>query len=158
MVNASWTDGGIRRFKTADIGFAVALDDGLIAPVIKNCENRGIQEIDDSFKKLAEKAKQNQLQPQEYSGAGFSISNLGSFGIEEFTAIINPPGSAILAVGGIIKSPVVITDDKGADAVAIRPIMKMTLSCDHRVIDGAVGAAFMSDLKRMIEEPIAALM
>jgi len=156
-VNSSWEGDKIRAFGTADIGFAAALTDGLITPVIRNCESKGILVIDDEFRILAQKAGNGSLLPEEYSGAGFTISNLGSFGIEEFTAIINPPGSAILAVGAILKQPIVVTDSSGADAVVIKPMMKMTLSCDHRVIDGAVGAAFLSALKRMIEEPIEAL-
>lgn len=156
IVNASWTDTGIRKFESADIGFAVALDDGLIAPVIRKCETLGIKDIDDIFKNLSGRAKTNELKPDEYSNAGFSISNLGSFGIEEFTAIINPPGSAILALGTIIKTPIVVDD--GADIIRVEPVMKMTLSCDHRVIDGATGAAFLADLKRMMENPIEAMM
>ncbi|MBI9105444.1 MAG: 2-oxo acid dehydrogenase subunit E2 [Spirochaetales bacterium] len=158
VVNSTWEGDKIRAFGSADIGFAVALDDGLIAPVIKNCEAKGILSIDEEFKTLAGKAKEGKLVPADYVGAGFSISNLGGFGIEEFTAIINPPGSAILAVGAVIKQPVVLTDESDMDLVVVKPMMKMTLSCDHRVIDGAVGAAFLSDLKRMIEEPIEALM
>lgn len=157
-VNSSWENDGIRKFGSADIGFAVALDDGLIAPVIKTCEQKGIISIDKEFKDLAAKAKKGSLSSSEYSGAGFSISNLGSYGIEEFTAIINPPGSAILAVGAVVKTPIVETSHEGNDELVIKPMMKMTLSCDHRVIDGAVGAAFLAELKKMIENPIEALM
>jgi pyruvate dehydrogenase E2 component (dihydrolipoamide acetyltransferase) len=157
VVNSTWNKGAISVFNSADIGFAVALEDGLITPVVRNCEQKGITVIDGEFRTLAEKAKEGRLSPVEYNGAGFTISNLGSFGIEEFTAIINPPGSAILAVGAIIKKSVVVTDDSG-DYAVIKPMMKMTLSCDHRVIDGAVGAAFLADLKRMLEDPIEALM
>ena len=158
VVNSSWEDNQIRAFNSADIGFAVALSDGLIAPVIRNCETKGIMQIDKEFRLLAGKAQTGALLPAEYSSAGFSISNLGSFGIEEFTAIINPPGSAILAVGATIKQTIVETADDGSDVIVIKPMMKMTLSCDHRVIDGAVGAAFLSDLKRMIEDPMEALL
>ncbi len=158
VVNSAWENDKIRKFLSADIGFAVALEEGLIAPVIRNCGAKGISEIDREFKILADKARNGSIVSAEYSGAGFSISNLGSLGIEEFTAIINPPGSAILALGAIIKKPVVVTDDEGTDAVVVKPVMKMTLSCDHRVIDGAAGAAFLADLKRMIENPVEALM
>ena len=156
-VNASWKGEEIEYFQNADIGFAAALKDGLITPVIRKCEQKGVIAIDEEFKSLAESARNGGLTPQQYTGAGFTISNLGTYGIEEFTAIINPPGSAILAVGAIIKTPVVETVD-GEDAVVIKPMMKMTLSCDHRVIDGAVGAEFLADLKRMIENPVEAIM
>lgn len=158
LVNASWNNGNIIEFEDADIGFAVALKNGLITPVIRKAGYKGIKEIDVEFRSLAEKALSGKLIPAEYSSASFTISNLGSFGIEEFTAIINPPGSAILAVGAIIKQPVVMTDKNGDDLISVKPIMKMTMSCDHRVIDGAVGAAFLDNLKRMIEDPVEALM
>ena len=159
IINSSWNNGDPLSFSSADIGFAVAVENGLIAPVIRSCETKGIRDIDKEFRDLAERAKTGSVKPEEYSNAGFTISNLGSFGIEEFTAIINPPGSAILAVGAIIKTPVVRTDpDTGEDSLEIRPVFKMTLSADHRLIDGAVGAAFLADLKRSIEDPIEALM
>ncbi len=152
-VNASWQGDTIRRFGSIDIGLAVALPDGLITPVVRNCAAKGILEIDAELSALVEKARANKLTPEEYTGATFSISNLGSFGIEEFTAIINPPGSAILALGKVAKVPVVAADG----AIVARSLMKATLSCDHRVVDGAVGAAFLADLKEMIENPMAVL-
>jgi pyruvate dehydrogenase E2 component (dihydrolipoamide acetyltransferase) len=152
-VNASWQGDTIRRFGSIDLGLAVAQSDGLITPVVRNCGAKGILEIDAELVVLIEKARTGKLMPEDYTGATFSISNLGSFGIEEFTAIINPPGSAILALGKIAKVPVVAGDG----SIAVRSMVKATLSCDHRVIDGAVGAAFLADLKEMIENPMAVL-
>jgi pyruvate dehydrogenase E2 component (dihydrolipoamide acetyltransferase) len=153
MVNSSWAGETIRVHPSADIGLAVAQPDGLIAPVARDCGRKGIVEIDAELRALIERVKANRLTPEDYAGATFTISNLGSFGIEEFTAIINPPGSAILAVGEIRRQPVV----GPGDALVIRPLMRMTLSCDHRVVDGAVGAAFLKDLKDMMEEPVRTL-
>jgi pyruvate dehydrogenase E2 component (dihydrolipoamide acetyltransferase) len=152
-VNSSWQGDTMRRFASVDIGLAVAQPDGLITPVVRNCGGKGILAIDAELAALIDKARANKLVPEEYTGATFTISNLGSFGIEEFTAIINPPGSAILALGKIAKTPVVADDG----SIVVRSLMKATLSCDHRVIDGAIGAAFLSDLKEMIENPMAAL-
>ncbi|NOY10225.1 MAG: 2-oxo acid dehydrogenase subunit E2 [Spirochaetes bacterium] len=154
VVNSSWQGESIKRFGSCDIGLAVALDDGLITPVIRGCEHKGIMTIDRELKNLVRKAKEGKLAPSEYSNATFTISNLGSFGIEEFTAIINPPGSAILAVGEIVRQPVAAgRESEGTERINIIPAVKLTLSCDHRVIDGAAGAAFLHDLKECIEEP-----
>jgi len=153
MVNATWTGESIVQHGMSDIGLAVAQKDGLITPVVRNCGSKGILQIDQELSVLIRKALDQTLAPEEYSGATFTISNLGSYGIEEFTAIINPPGSAILALGEIRKVTVVQDDD----AIVVRPVMKMTLSCDHRVIDGAVGAAFLNDLRGMLEEPAQVL-
>jgi pyruvate dehydrogenase E2 component (dihydrolipoamide acetyltransferase) len=153
MVNAGWQGDVIVRFGNADIGLAVAQPDGLITPVVRDCWNKGIVDIDRELKVLIDKALNNRLQPEEYSGATFTITNLGSYGIREFTAIINPPGSAILAAGQVIKEPVVGEDDE----ISVRSNMALTLSCDHRVIDGAVGALFLNDLKEIIENPVRAL-
>lgn len=153
MVNSSWAGETIRVHAAADIGLAVAQPDGLIAPVARDCGRKGIVEIDGELRTLIDKTKANRLTPEDYAGATFTISNLGSFGIEEFTAIINPPGSAILAVGEIRKQPVV----GPGDALVVRPLMRMTLSCDHRIVDGAVGAAFLKDLKDMMEDPVRTL-
>ncbi|NUM33170.1 MAG: 2-oxo acid dehydrogenase subunit E2 [Candidatus Brocadiae bacterium] len=153
QVHSGWREDSIERFSQIDIGLAVAQNDGLITPVVRNCGAKGIAEIDGELKILVEKALSNRLLPEEFQNATFTISNLGSYGIEEFTAIINPPGSAILAVGEVKKQPVVIEDK-----VAVEDIMKVTLSCDHRVIDGAVGASFLKDLKEMIENPILAIL
>lgn len=153
LVNSTWKGSSIEVHGSADVGLAVALPDGLVTPVVRNCGNKGVMEIDRELAVLVDKARKGGLKPEEYSGATFSISNLGNYGIEEFTAIINPPGSAILAVGAVVKEPVVDDDD----AIAIRRVMHMTLSCDHRTIDGAVGAAFLKDLATMMEDPLRAL-
>jgi pyruvate dehydrogenase E2 component (dihydrolipoamide acetyltransferase) len=149
-VNASWQGDTILRFGKIDVALAVAQEDGLITPVVRDCGSKGIVQIDRELKVLIDKALNNKLTPEEYSGATFTVSSLGTSGILEFTAIINPPGSAILAVGRIHKVPVV--EDDGS--IGVRSQMMLTLSCDHRVIDGAVGAAFLSDLKAGIEYPI----
>ncbi len=153
IVNATWNGDTITKHGSIDIGLAVAQPDGLMTPVVRNCANKGIIAIDDELKGLIQKAQNNRLQPEEYTGATFTITNLGSFGIQEFTAIINPPGSAILAVGEIRKEPVVEENDQ----ILIQSDMKLTMSCDHRVIDGAVGAAFLKELKDMLENPIRTL-
>ena len=153
MINSTWNGDTITKHGSIDIGLAVAQPDGLITPVVRNCVNMGILAIDQELKILIQKAQSNRLEPVEYTGATFTISSLGSFGIQEFTAIINPPGSAILAVGEIRKEPVVGENDQ----ILIQANMTMTLSCDHRVIDGAVGAAFLKELKEMLENPIQAL-
>ncbi len=150
VVNSSWQTDGILRFGKIDIGLAVAQEDGLITPVLRDCGSKGIVQIDREAKVLIDKARSNKLTPEEYSGATFTITSLGTSGILEFTAIINPPGSAILAVGRIHNAPVVGEDG----TIGVRSQMILTLSCDHRVIDGAVGAAFLSDLKAFIEYPI----
>ncbi len=152
-INASWQSDSIIQFGAIDIGLAVDQGNGLLTPIVRDCANKGIIDIDQELRVLIEKASAGRLKPEEYTGATFTISSLGAFGIEEFTAIINPPGSAILAVGKIINTPVV--DKEGA--IVISPIMKLTLSCDHRVIDGLTGACFLNDLKQMLESPIHAL-
>jgi pyruvate dehydrogenase E2 component (dihydrolipoamide acetyltransferase) len=148
-INASWQGDSILQFGSIDIGLAVDVGNGLITPVVRNCGNRGIIAIEADLVQLIEKARSGSLKPDEYTGATFTISNLGSFGVEEFTAIINPPGSAILALGATVSTPIVA--DSGSIEVA--PIMKMTLSCDHRVIDGAAGGRFLADLKGLMEQP-----
>jgi len=153
MVNSSWNEDHILQYNTIDIGLAVAQPDGLITPVVRDCGNKGILAIDEELKALIPKALENRLQPGEYTGATFTISNLGSYGIREFTAIINPPGSAILAIGEIRREAVV--NDR--DEITFQSNMILTLSCDHRVIDGAVGAAFLKELKDMMENPIRTL-
>ena len=153
QINASWQGDSIKLFSDIDIGLAVALSDGLITPIVKNCAAKGILQIDEELKVLIDKAKSGKLTPEEYNGATFTISNLGSWGIRSFTAIINPPASAILAVGEIFKEPVV--DDGGNIAVQSR--MTLTLSSDHRVIDGAAAAAFTADLRGIMEDPAEAL-
>jgi len=153
QINASWQGDSIKLFSNIDIGLAVALSDGLITPIVKNCETKGILQIDEELKSLIDKAKSGKLTPEEYTGATFTISNLGAWGVRSFTAIINPPASAILAVGEIFKEPVV--DENGSIVAESRMIL--TLSSDHRVIDGAAAAAFAADLRGIIEDPAEAL-
>ena len=148
FANASYQDKTIRFYNQADIGVAVAIEDGLITPVIRGANLKGFLEISAEIKDLAAKAKSKKLQPEEYTGATFSISNLGMFGIKEFTAIINPPEAGILAVGGAAQAPVVRNGE-----IVIRNIMHVTMSCDHRVIDGATGAKFLQTFKQMLEQP-----
>jgi len=154
IVNAGWEESEIHVFGSVDIGLAVALEDGLITPIVRNCGAKGIIQIDRELRELIRKAKSGKLTPEEYTGATFSISNLGSYGIEEFTAIINPPASAILAVGTAVKQPKELEDG----SIKFHNTMKITLSCDHRVIDGAVGAEFLRTLKAVIEDPLNALL
>lgn len=151
--NAHWLGDAIRRFNRVHVGVAVAIDDGLITPIIRDADSKGVAQIATEIRELAGRARQKKLQPEEYTGATFSISNLGMFGIHEFTAVINPPEAGILAVGGVEETPVV---EDGQ--VVVRSRMKMTMSCDHRVIDGALGAAFLGTLKKMLEEPTAILL
>ncbi|MCX7848291.1 MAG: 2-oxo acid dehydrogenase subunit E2 [bacterium] len=153
MVNASWEGDQIRLFRHVHLGLAVAVSDGLLTPVVRNCEKKSIREIEEELRPLIERARAGKLAPEEFTGATFTITNLGSYGIEEFTAIINPPGAAILAVGEARKEQIV---DKSGD-LRVATMMRLTLSCDHRVIDGAVGAAFLRDVKDMIEQPVLLL-
>lgn len=148
-VNSSWMEDHIRLNKDVNIGVAVAVEDGLLVPVIRYADMKTLSQINSEVKTLAGKAKERKLQPDEMSGNTFTISNLGMFGIEEFTAIINPPDACILAVGGIIQKPVVRDGE-----IAVGNQMKVTLSCDHRVIDGATGAKFLNSLKDILEDPI----
>lgn len=147
-VNASYAGDKARLYSYVHIGVAVALESGLVTPVIRHCEQKGIGEINTELRDLAERARNRKLKPEEYQGATFTISNLGMFGVEEFVAIINPPEGAILAVGSIIEKPVVKDG-----SIAIGHTMKVTLSADHRIIDGAVAAHFLKDLKAMLENP-----
>ncbi len=152
-VNASWTDNAILRHHHADIGVAVALDFGLITPIVFNAETKGLVTISGEVKSLAERARAKKLKPQEYEGGSFAISNLGMFGIKDFTAVINPPQAAILAVGAS-EARAVVREGK----IEIANIMTVTLSCDHRVIDGATGARFLQAFKLFIEDPAAMLL
>lgn len=148
FANSSYQDKSIRFYEQADIGVAVAIDEGLITPVIRGANLKGFVEISGEIKDLAAKAKAKKLQPEDYTGATFSISNLGMFGIKEFTAIINPPEAGILAVGGAQEMPVVRNGE-----IVVRSIMNVTMSCDHRVIDGATGAKFLQTFKQNLEQP-----
>jgi pyruvate dehydrogenase E2 component (dihydrolipoamide acetyltransferase) len=151
--NAQWQDGFIRRFNVVHIGVAVAIEDGLITPIVRHAHAKGIVQISGEVRELAGRAREKKLQPDEYTGATFSVSNLGMSGIHEFTAIINPPEAGILAVGGIEETPVVVDGE-----IVVRPRMRITMSCDHRVIDGAQGSRFLQTLKGMLEEPTAILL
>lgn len=151
-VNSSWMGDFVRENQHIHIGSAVAIEDGLIVPVIKFADQKSLSAIAAEAKTLVKKAKDKKLQPQEFTGNTFTISNLGMMDIDEFTAIINPPDSCILAVGKIDPTPVV---EDGA--IVIRNIMKLTLSCDHRVVDGAVGASFLQTLKAYLENPVTML-
>jgi pyruvate dehydrogenase E2 component (dihydrolipoamide acetyltransferase) len=148
LVNAAYMDGKIRLYRRVDVGIAVALEDGLITPVVRRCDQKALRQIAQEAAELTERARARKLKPGEYTGATFTVSNLGMFDIEEFSAIINPPEAAILAVGAIAQKPVVVEG-----AVAVRRRMRLTLSCDHRVIDGATGARFLQDLKTLLEKP-----
>ena len=148
--NAWWMDDRIRVWRQAHIGMAVAIEDGLITPVIRNAEQKSLREISAESRDLAGRARERKLKPEEYTGSTFSISNLGMFDIEHFTAIINPPEAGILAVGKVREEPAVVNGQ-----VAVRQKMRMTMSCDHRAIDGATGAAFLKTLKTLLENPLA---
>ena len=149
QVNASFQEKTIRLYEHADIGVAVATENGLITPVVRSADLKSLPEIAGEVHELAGRARARKLKPEEYTGASFSISNLGMFGIDEFTAVINPPEGAILAVGAMAPKPVVKDG-----AIAIRQTMRVTMSCDHRVIDGATGAQFLQTLKQILENPL----
>ena len=149
QANASWTDDAILMYDNADISIAVATPNGLITPIIKEAEHKSLPTISVEMKELAKKARDGKLKPQEYQGGSFSISNLGMFGITEFSAIINPPQACILAVGAGIEKPIV-----NNGRVEIGTTMKVTVSCDHRVVDGAVAAQFLQSFQNYIENPV----
>ena len=152
-VNAAFLDDRVRYFGDVHIGMAVAVEDGLITPVVRHADRKGLAEIAAESKALAERARARRLTPEEYTGSTFSVSNLGMYDIDEFTAVINPPEAAILAVGRVTEKPVVVDG-----AVIPRRMMRVTLSCDHRVVDGATGAKFLQTLKLMLENPLAMLL
>lgn len=151
-VNSSWMGDFIRQHQHIHVGTAVAVQDGLIVPVIKFADQKSLSQIAEEAATLIDKARNKKIQPQEFTGNTFSISNLGMMDIDEFTAIINPPDSCILAVGKIAPTPVVENGE-----VVVRQLLKLTLSCDHRVVDGAVGARFMQTLKSHLENPVTML-
>jgi pyruvate dehydrogenase E2 component (dihydrolipoamide acetyltransferase) len=151
--NAIWGGDKILLNKTCDVSVAVALDDGLITPIIRSADRKGLATISAEMKSLAERGKAGKLMPEEYQGGAFSLSNLGMFGIKEFAAVINPPQGSILAVGKGEQRAVV----KGG-ALAVATMMSCTLSCDHRVIDGAIGAQFLDAIKKLIEDPITMML
>lgn len=152
-VNASFQDKSVKFYEDADISVAVAIEDGLITPVVRAANKKGILAISAEIKELAGRAKAKKLQPEEYTGGTFSVSNLGMFGIQEFTAIINPPEAAIIAVGGAAEKAVVRNGQ-----IVVRSIMNVTMSCDHRVVDGATGAKFLQTFKQMLENPAMMLL
>ncbi len=149
-VNAWWSDDHIRQWHDVHIGVAVAVEDGLITPIVRHADRKTLREIGGEVREMAGRAREKRLKPEEYTGATFSISNLGMFGIDEFTAVINPPEAAILAVGRLEQKPAVVDGE-----LVVRRRMRITLSCDHRVIDGATGAAFLKTLVGMLENPLA---
>ena len=151
--NASWTEEATLVYKTIDISVAVAIEGGLITPIIRDAGAKGVKEISVKMKDLANRAREGKLMPEEYQGGTFSISNLGMYGVKEFSAVINPPQGAILAIGAAEERPI-IKDG----AVAAATLMSCTLSVDHRVVDGAVGARFLSAFKRLIEDPLTMLL
>lgn len=151
-INSSWMGDHIRQNGNINIGVAVAVDEGLLVPVVNYADMKSLSQINTEVKELAGKAKNRKLQPQEMSGNTFTISNLGMFGIEEFTAIINPPDACIMAVSTIVEKPVVKNGE-----IVVGNTMKVTLSCDHRVVDGATGAKFLQTFKGMLEDPIRLL-
>jgi pyruvate dehydrogenase E2 component (dihydrolipoamide acetyltransferase) len=151
-VNSSWMGDFIRQNQHIHVGTAVAIEDGLIVPVIKFADQKSLSQIAQEAVSLVEKARNKKLQPPEFTGNTFTISNLGMMDIDEFTAIINPPDSCILAVGKIVPTPVVENNQ-----VVVRQLLKLTLSCDHRVVDGAVGARFLQTLKAHLENPVTML-
>ena len=152
-VNASWSEDAVLRWNSVDVSVAVALDDGLITPIIRNADQKGLAQISAEMKDLASRAKANKLKLEEFQGGTFSISNLGMFGVSEFTAVINPPQSCILAVAAGVQQPVVRNG-----SVAIATVMRCTISCDHRVVDGATSAQFMNAFKKYIESPVTMLL
>ena len=152
-VNSSWLGDKIRYNEHVNIGVAVAVEDGLLVPVVRFADGKALSQISTEVKTFAQKAKDKKLQPADWEGSTFTISNLGMFGIDDFTAIINPPDACILAVGGIQEQAVI----KNGQVVPGN-VMKVTLSCDHRVVDGATGAAFLQTLKKFLEEPMRMLL
>jgi pyruvate dehydrogenase E2 component (dihydrolipoamide acetyltransferase) len=152
-VNASWSEDAVLRWNRVDISVAVALEDGLITPIIRNADQKGLAQISAEMKDLAARAKANKLKLEEFQGGTFSISNLGMFGVSEFTAVINPPQSCILAVAAGIQQPVVRNG-----VVGVATVMRCTISCDHRVVDGATSAQFMNAFKKYIESPVTMLL
>jgi pyruvate dehydrogenase E2 component (dihydrolipoamide acetyltransferase) len=153
-VNASFEGDSIRQFPDVQLSFAVAIAEGLITPIIKEAQNKSLIQISGEAKALAAKAKEGKLKPDEFQGGTFTVSNLGMLGIDSFSAIINPPQACILAVGNIVKKPVVDANDN----IVVGHRQSITLSCDHRVVDGAVGAAYLKELRELIEKPALLLL
>ncbi|MGH7699825.1 MAG: dihydrolipoamide acetyltransferase family protein, partial [Gemmatimonadales bacterium] len=157
--NAWWQDDHVRYWNEVHLGMAVAIDDGLITPVLRHADRKPLLAISVEARELARRARDRRLKPDEYTGSTFSVSNLGMLDIDQFTAIINPPESGILAVGAVVAKPVAAGGAGGAGgAVLVRRRVRLTMSCDHRVIDGATGAVFLKTLKQMLENPLAMLL
>jgi pyruvate dehydrogenase E2 component (dihydrolipoamide acetyltransferase) len=152
-INATYLGNTMRQFGEAHVAVAVALDEGLVTPVIRNCEQKSVLQINAELQDLAGRARSRKLKPEEYQGGTFTISNLGMYGVEEFAAIINPPEGAILSVGSILEKPVVKNGQ-----IVIGHTMKVTLASDHRIIDGTVAARFLQDLKILMENPVALML
>ena len=148
--NAWWQDDHVRTWSAVHLGVAVATEAGLITPVVRDADQKSLREISAEARELATRARERRLKPEEYTGSTFSVSNLGMFDIEHFTAIINPPEAGILAIGTIAEVPAVV-----GGQMQVRRRMRMTMSCDHRVIDGAMGAQFLKTLKLLLENPLA---
>jgi len=153
QVNVSFAEDKILQKRQVNIGIAVALEQGLIVPVLHNADRRGLLDIARESRRLAEAARENKLRPEDFSGGTFTVSNLGMFDVESFTAVINPPESAILAVGTIAPTPVVVDGQ-----VVVRDRVKVTLSSDHRALDGAIAARFLQEIKKLLEEPFGLLL
>jgi pyruvate dehydrogenase E2 component (dihydrolipoamide acetyltransferase) len=154
-VNSSWTaEGTIRRYSDVHIGVAVGIEEGLIIPVVRHCESKTLRQISVDARALIKKARTNQLKPEEYQGGTFTVSNLGMMGVDEFIAIVNPPEAAILAIGGVVREPVVLD---GSDEIVIRSNMKITISADHRLLDGVSAAKFVQEVKKALEAPYSLL-
>ena len=154
QANSSWTDDAILLYNNIDVCVAVAIDGGLITPIIKNADQKDIISISSEMKSLAKKAKAGTLAPEEFQGGGFSISNLGMFGIKSFNAIVNPPQSCIMSIGASQKKPIIVENNQ----ISVAQIAEISLSCDHRSVDGAVGAKFLQEFKNIIENPVLMLL
>lgn len=152
--NASFSEAGIARHRRVDVGVAVALEEGLITPVVRDADTKSVGTIAREIRDLAARAREKKLRPEEYTGATFSVSNLGMYGVREFAAIINPPESGILAVGALERRPVVL-ERGGEDRLVVQRVMTLTLSCDHRVVDGALGARLLGAIVQVLEHPLA---
>jgi pyruvate dehydrogenase E2 component (dihydrolipoamide acetyltransferase) len=147
-LNAAFTDHGVEIYSDINIGMAVALEEGLVVPVIRNADRLSLQELAKQSRELAEKAQKKKLFPLDYEGGTFTVSNLGMFGVDNFIAIINPPQCAILAIGQVAARVV-----PHGEGIAVRPMMTMSLSADHRVVDGAIAARFLQEVKKLLERP-----
>lgn len=153
QVNSALADGMVRCYKSVNVGVAVAGDNGLVVPVIKNCQNKTLTQVSEENRDLVDRGLLGRLAPNEYANPTFSISNLGMYGIDNFTAIINPPCAAILSISSVIRKPVVVVED-GEEKIAIRPMMNIQLSVDHRLIDGLLAAQFVGYVKKLLENPL----